>query len=96
MINSKQRAHLRSLAHNLDPALHIGKDVITKHLVKQANDYLEANELMKVTVMKTVEQDIKEIANDLAKKTSSEVVQVIGKKFTLYRQNKKTPKIKLP
>jgi len=96
MISSKQRAHLRSLAHNLDPMLHIGKDVLNDNLIKQADDYLEANELMKVTVMQSVEDDIKEIANNLANEVNAEIVQVIGRKFTLYRKSKNNPKIKLP
>lgn len=95
MINSKQRAYLRSLAHKLDPMLHIGKDLISENLIKQADDYLEANELMKVTVMQSVEEDINEIANKLAEEVDAEIVQVIGRKFTLYRKSENQPKIKL-
>ncbi len=96
MINSKQRAFLRSIAHNLDPMLHIGKDILNENLIKQADDYLEANELMKVTVMQSVVDDIKTIANDLAIAVNAEIVQVIGRKFTLYRKSVNNPKIKLP
>lgn len=95
MINSKQRAYLRSLAHKLDPMLHIGKDLISENLIKQADDYLEANELMKVTVMQSVEEDINNVANNLADEVDAEIVQVIGRKFTLYRKSENQPKIKL-
>ncbi|MFP4457369.1 MAG: ribosome assembly RNA-binding protein YhbY [Clostridia bacterium] len=96
MISSKQRAYLRSLTHNLSPMLHIGKDLISENLIKQADDYLEANELMKVTVMQSVEEEINEIANNLANKVDAEIVQVIGRKFTLYRKSENNPVIILP
>ena len=35
-------------------------------------------------------------AEEIAKATNSEVVQVIGSKFVLYRRNDKEPKIVLP
>ena len=40
--------------------------------------------------------DPKEIANILAERTGSQVVQVIGKKIVLFKQKKKDSKIKLP
>jgi RNA-binding protein len=96
MISSKQRAYLRSLAHELEPKLHIGKAILNENVIKQANDYLEVHELMKVTVQKYVEKDVSEIANELATAINAEIVQVIGRKFSIYKMNKKEPKIQLP
>ena len=91
-LTSKQRAQLRGLANTMDTILHIGKDGIGENLVKQADDALEARELIKGKVLENnIEYDARLAAQELAKATRSEVVQVIGNKFVLYRmQHDKT------
>ena len=84
-LTSKQRAQLRGLANSLDVIVHIGKDGISENLVKQADEALEARELIKARVLETSEYSPKEAAEAVAKATRSEVVQVIGTKFVLYR-----------
>ena len=84
-LTSKQRAQLRGLANSIDTILHVGKDGIGDNLVKQADDALEARELIKGRVLENSMLTAREAAEDLAKATRSEVVQVIGTKFVLYR-----------
>jgi len=96
MITSKQRAFLRSLANELDTILMIGKSGIGGDIIKQADDALTARELIKAKVLDTALISAKESAEQVAEKTSSEIVQVIGSKFVLYRRNSKEPKIALP
>ena len=84
---SKQRAQLRGLANSIDTIVHIGKDGLGENLIKQANDALEARELIKCRVLENSEYTAREGAEALAKATRSEVVQVIGTKFVLYRQS---------
>ena len=84
-LTSKQRAQLRGLANGIDTILHIGKDGIGDNLVTQANDALEARELIKGKVLENSLLSTREAAEALAKATRSEVVQVIGTKFVLYR-----------
>ena len=86
-LTSKQRSQLRSLANGIDTIVHIGKDGIGPNLVKQADDALEARELIKGKVLENSMLTAREAAEDLAKATRSEVVQVIGTKFVLYRQS---------
>ena len=86
-LTSKQRAQLRGLANSLEPIVHIGKDGLGDNLIKQANDALEARELIKCRVLENSEYTAREGAEALAKATRSEVVQVIGTKFVLYRQS---------
>ena len=87
-LTSKQRAQLRGLANTMDTILHIGKDGIGENLVKQADDALEARELIKGKVLENnIEYDARLAAQELAKATRSEVVQVIGTKFVLYRES---------
>ena len=91
-ITSKQRAQLRGLANGIDTILQIGKDGLGDNLVKQANDALEARELIKCRVLENALLTPREAAEDLAKRSRSEVVQVIGTKFVLYRQSHKKEK----
>ena len=84
-LTSKQRAQLRGLANSIDTILHIGKDGIGDNLIKQADDALEARELIKGKVLENCMLTSREAAEELAKATRSEVVQVIGTIFVLYR-----------
>ena len=87
----KQDAHRRILAYTLDTFIHIGKDGISDKLVKQADDALEARELIKGKVLENSMLTAREAAEELKTRTRSEVVQVIGNKFVLYRmQHDKT------
>ena len=86
-LTSKQRAQLRGLANSIDTILHVGKDGLGDNLIKQADDALEARELIKGKVLENSMLTAREAAEDLAKATRSEVVQVIGTKFVLYRQS---------
>jgi RNA-binding protein len=95
MITSKQRAHLRSLAMKLDPIFHVGKSSITPELTAGIDEALEARELVKISVLKNCLDEPMEIAHVLAERTRSELVQVIGKKFVLYRESKEKKKIVL-
>ena len=85
-MNSKQRAQLRGLANGIDTILHIGKDGVGPNLVKQADDALEARELIKGRVLENSLLSPREGAEELARATRSEVVQVIGTRFVLYRE----------
>ena len=87
-MTSKQRAYLKGLAMNLDPCLHVGKDSLTPGVTEAVLEALEANELIKVGVLKNCMDDPREIAEILADRTHAEVVQVIGKKIVLYKQAK--------
>ena len=94
-LTSKQRAQLRGLANTMATILHIGQDGIGENLVKQADDALEARELIKGKVLENnIEYDARLAAQELAKATRSEVVQVIGTKFVLYRESHSKPKEK--
>ena len=86
-LTSKQRAQLRGLANGIDTIVHIGKDGIGDNLVKQASDALEARELIKCRVLENALLSSREAAEALGRATRSEVVQVIGTKFVLYRES---------
>ena len=94
-LTRKQRAQLRGLANSIDTILQIGKDGLGENLIKQADDALEARELIKGRVLENnLEYDARTAAAELAAATRSEVVQVIGTKFVLYRESRSKPKDK--
>lgn len=86
-LTSKQRAQLRGMANGLDTIVQIGKDGVGENLVKQVNDALEARELIKCRVLENAMLTAREAAQELAPLSRSEVVQVIGTKFVLYRES---------
>ena len=91
-LTSKQRAQLRGLANGIDTILSVGKEGLGDNLVKQADDALEARELIKGRVLENSLLSPREAAQDLAQRTRSQVVQVIGTKFVLYRPSHRKDK----
>ncbi len=96
MLNSKQRAYLRGLANRIDTILIVGKGEITQNIIAQADGALNARELIKGRVLENSSYSSREAAQILSQECSADVVQVIGSKFVLFRQNEDEPIIELP
>ena len=94
-MTTKQRAYLKSLAMTMDPIFQIGKNSLTPELTAAIAEALEARELIKITVLKNCLDDGRSIADVLAERTHSQVVQVIGRKIVLYRPAKDEAKRKI-
>lgn len=94
-MTSKQRAYLKSIASTYEPIMQIGKSSISPEIVNSVSEALEARELIKISVLKNCADDPKDIATILAERTRSHVVQVIGKKIVLYKQNPRKEKRKI-
>ena len=94
-MTSKQRSYLKGLAMTMDPIFQIGKSSVTPELTAAIAEALEARELIKITVLKNRLDDGRSIAEVLAERTRSEVVQVIGKKIVLYKPAKDEAKRKI-
>lgn len=95
MLNSRQRAQLRGMANNYETIFQVGKGGVNENTVKQVADALEARELIKMRILETCPTTVRETAEILAVKTDSDVVQVIGSKFILYKESKNNKTIKL-
>lgn len=92
MITTKQRAELRGLANNLEDLFQIGKGGISDTVIAQVEEALVARELIKIKVLlETSPVTPREAAVELAEKTNSDIVQVIGGKIVLFRRNPKKP-----
>lgn len=86
MITTKQRAYLRGLANSIDAMYQIGKNGINEAFIKQIDDALAKRELIKVSVLENSEISAKDASAEICEKLGSEGIQVIGRKFVLYRQ----------
>jgi RNA-binding protein len=95
-MTSKQRAWLKGQAMTMEPIFQIGKSSLTPEITKAIDEALTARELIKVSVLKNCFDDPREIAEVLAERTHSVVVQVIGKKIVLFRQKPNNTKYELP
>ncbi len=95
-MTSKQRAYLKGLAMNIDPIFQVGKGSVSPELVAAIEESFQTHELIKLAVLKNCFDDPREIADMIAGRTHSQVVQVIGKKIVLYKPDKDKPKIILP
>ncbi len=87
MLTSKQRAHLRSIAQGYNAIFFVGKGGIGEELVKQLDNAIESRELIKVGVQENCDYSAREAADEIAAKLSADVVQVIGRKFVLWRRS---------
>ncbi len=94
-MTGKERAFLRSQAHSLEPIVHIGKDTLTPEVINAIDEALAARELVKIGVLKNCFDDPREIAEMAAERSNSQVVQVMGRKITLYRRKKKDSKFNI-
>ena len=87
-LNSKQRKKLRSMANTLSDTLStVGKFNVNDSVVSQAENLLEAHELIKRKVLEASELTAREAADAIVEQTGAECVQVIGRKFVIYRRS---------
>ena len=95
-MTSKERAYLKGLASNIDPIFQIGKSSVTPENIEAIREAVDARELIKIHVLKNCLNDPRDIAELLAERTRSQVVQVIGRKIVLYKESRDHKKIFLP
>lgn len=86
-MNSKERAELKGKAMKIDPIFNIGKTGITPEFTTAIDDALRKRELIKISVLKNCDEDLRTLAETLSQRTHSQVVQVIGRKIVLFRLN---------
>ena len=86
-LGSKERAELRAEAHHLTALVHVGQQGLTPAIISSLDDALRTHELVKVQLGKQTDVAPRDAATQLAKAVRADVVQVIGKTTTLYREN---------
>lgn len=95
-LTTKQRQHLRALAHPLDPVVQIGRQGLTDGVVTELGHALRAHELVKVKVGSECPTPAAELGVQLGEAARAQLVQVIGRVVVVYRRREKNPKIELP
>jgi len=96
-LTSRQRAHLRALAHHLKPVVHIGAGGLTDAAVRGIREAFNTRELLKVKVLESAPEGAWETADAItARLEGVQVAQTIGRTVVLYRRHPETPEIRLP
>lgn len=95
MLNSRQRAQLKGLGSKLHAIYQIGKAGLNDELLRQMDGALNNRELVKITVLETCPDDAKRLCQRCSEILKAEPVQVIGRKFVLYRESKEHKTIEL-
>lgn len=96
-LTSKQRAHLRSLAHHLKPILHVGAEGVTDAVIDSVREAFNTRELLKVKAHDTAPTDVDSAAAEIAGQIErTAVVQTVGRTMVLYRPFPDDPGIRLP
>src|SRR4051812_40100951 len=95
-LSGKQRRHLRSLGHHLEPVVQLGKLGLTKGVVGAVDAALEEHELVKVRIGTECPEDRHAIADQLGPAVKGEIAQVLGRTLLVYRRRAKDSKITLP
>jgi RNA-binding protein len=95
-LSSAQKKFLKGLGHSLTPVIHIGKEGITDRLIASISKALSDHELIKVTLLENADLERDDAAEQVSNSTSSELIQILGKKILLYKSNPKKKKIILP
>ena len=92
----KQKRHLRSLGHALEPVLQIGKSGVTDAVIRAIDDALGHHELVKVRLGAECDEERRGLGARLASATRSELAQLLGRTLLVYRAHPEKPRIKLP
>ena len=89
MLNSKQRARIRSLTNGEEVVCTIGKEGLTDAVIESILAALTAREVIKISVNQNLDADLRELANQIAAKLKADVVGVVGRKIVLYKYSAK-------
>ena len=72
----------------MEPIFQVGKSSMTPGLTEAISEALASRALIKISVLKNCADEPRELAEIIAERTRSQIVQVIGKKIVLYREGK--------
>ena len=103
-LKGSQRKYLRAQAHHLSPVVLIGAKGVTDTLIGSVKAALADHELIKIKFgendplkinLPEQKKDKKEISQEIAEATKSELVGLIGNIAIFYRQNPDPEKRKI-
>ncbi|HDY8177228.1 TPA: ribosome assembly RNA-binding protein YhbY [Vibrio vulnificus] len=94
-LSTKQKQHLKGLAHSLKPVVLMGANGLTEAVLAEIEIALNFHELIKIKIASEDRETKLLIVDAIVRETGTEKVQVIGKTLVLYRQSEER-KIELP
>jgi len=86
-MTGKQKSFLRAQAHDFQPIIQVGKNLVTDATLETVDKALEARELIKISVLQNCMAEPKEVATAIAESTGATIVQVIGRTIILYKRS---------
>ena len=89
MLSNEDKKLLKKEASKLSATIIIGKDGLTDNILDNVYNDLAAHELVKISVLKTCDEDINALALDIAGECNANIVQVIGRVIILFKESKK-------
>jgi RNA-binding protein len=89
-----QRKFLRSIAHGMDPQVHVGQAGLSANVLTTVEEALLKHELIKVRFV-AFKEHRKEIAAELAKESGAELVGLLGATALYFREHPEAGKRKL-
>ncbi len=95
-MKGKQRSYLKKLSHGMKPVIQVGKDGVSPQLIAQVSETIKKRELIKISILETCPEDLKEVSEKICERARCQFVQLIGRKLTIYKRNEEEPTIVLP
>jgi len=91
MLTPKMKRRIKIALNTESPTVNIGKEGVTAQIVNEIAKQLDSREMIKAKILKTALKEIetKDIAVKIAKQTESELVDVRGHTFLLFKRKKK-------
>jgi len=94
-LTTKQRKHLKALAHHRQPVVQLGNAGLTPALIREISQALDFHELIKIRLPGVGRGRRHEWLVQICDATGAEAVQEIGRIAVVYRRADK-PRIALP
>jgi RNA-binding protein len=95
-LTEKQKKHLRGLAHDLKPIIHVGNSGVSAGLSAELNQTLEHHELVKIKLRVGDRKACNVAIDAMLASTKASLIASIGNTAILYRRREKNPGIELP
>ena len=85
-MTGKERAALRKQANTLPAVFQIGKEGLSGNMLVGIDNTLNKRELVKLTVLESCDEDVKDLCDKICRALVAEPIQCIGRKIVIYRQ----------
>jgi len=69
---------IKRVGHGLKPTVHVGKDGVTETLIEEIIKQVKGRKVVKVRLLPSVDEDHEEVANELASRSNSVLIEVVG------------------